>query len=89
MILMLITAIMPAMAAFCHNCGKGLPEAANFCPGCGKEVAGAFQPAQPASSAPVQQPVPVVQPQPAPPLTRPEPLVIFENSSLADYDFIN
>lgn len=90
MILMLIAAVMPALAAFCHNCGKELPAAANFCPGCGKEVAGAFQPAQPAPSAPVQsQPVQVVQPQPAPPLAKPEPVVVTENSSLADYEFIN
>ncbi len=89
MILMLIAAVMPALAAFCHNCGKGLPEAANFCPGCGKEVSGAFQSAQPAPSAPVRtQPV-QVQPQSTPPLAKPEPVFVPENSSLADYDFIN
>ncbi len=29
-----------AGAAFCHQCGRQLPEAARFCPGCGTKVAG-------------------------------------------------
>lgn len=42
LVLLIVTAVSPAMAAFCHKCGKNLPTDANFCPSCGVSVAGAF-----------------------------------------------
>lgn len=89
LMIMLLASVMPVLAAFCHNCGKELPAAANFCPACGKASAGAFQPAQPAQ--PVQ--VETAKPQAVEPVYVPEPVQMqspaLENSSLANYDYIN
>lgn len=80
-LLLLLISVMPVFAIFCQNCGKQLPEAANFCPACGKASAGAFQTAQPVTPVPVAPVVPVTPVTPA--------SVTDDNSSLADYDFIN
>ncbi len=82
-LILLLISVMPAFAVFCQNCGKQLPEAANFCPVCGKASSGAFQTAQPAE--PVPAPVTPVAPVPV----SPPASVTDDNSSLADYDFIN
>lgn len=92
-LMMMLFAVSPLLAAFCHNCGKELPSAANFCPACGKPSAGALEPApvaQQPQSAPQQPPViqPVVTPQPIE--NRPVYVVpAADEASLADYDSIN
>ena len=58
--LLLLSIAAPVFAAFCHHCGKQMPDAANFCPACGTAAAGSFEsapPAQPSSAPVVQQPV--------------------------------
>jgi|GEM_PF-912352 len=100
--LLLFCVAAPSFAAFCHHCGKQMPDAANFCPACGTAAAGSFEsapPAQPSSAPVVQQPVvtsnapvmisaPVVV-QPATPVTISQPTAYPVEISLADYDAVN
>lgn len=83
---MVLCAMLPVIAAFCHNCGKELPGEANFCPACGKAVTGAFQTAQPAagSTVPAVQSLPSVNP-----VTVQSSQMIVEAAAIADYDHIN
>lgn len=91
------TAGAPLLAAFCHHCGKQMPDVANFCPACGTAAAGSFESAPPAPLAqtvtviPGTQVVlsaPVVVSQPttiAVPVTIAAPVEV----SLSDYDAAN
>lgn len=90
-LLLIFTLIVsPAFAAYCHHCGKTLPEQANFCPACGKPAAAAFETAPGAQAGEVSQ---KHQNQP----TIVESSASFSQdfsqnstpSSLAEYDFIN
>ena len=84
---MLLVTVLPAFAAFCHNCGKQMPEAANFCPACGKASADSFQPAQPlpVDNTPKATAVTPVVSAPVVPVTS----LSADDASLADYDYIN
>ncbi len=87
MAIMVLLAVSPLWAAFCHNCGKELPQAANFCPGCGKASAGAFETARPEPVAPQPAAIPIqVNVTAYPPQNTP---VIINDISLADYESVN
>lgn len=60
LLLLCFAAGAPVLAAFCHHCGKQMPETANFCPACGTAAAGSFESAPPAQPAPAQ-PAPPTQ----------------------------
>lgn len=97
--LLLFCVAAPAFAAFCHHCGKPLPEAANFCPACGTPVAGSFESASPTVSpasasvkitaaTPVMISAPVVV-QPTAPVTVSQHKTTPIEVSLNDYDAVN
>ena len=95
--LLLFCVAAPSFAAFCHHCGKQMPEAANFCPACGTAAAGSFESAPPAPApakspaaptAPVMISAPVVI-QPATPVAISQPTAYPVEISLADYDAVN
>ncbi|PKL39270.1 MAG: hypothetical protein CVV41_21705 [Candidatus Riflebacteria bacterium HGW-Riflebacteria-1] len=100
--LLLFCVAAPLLAAFCHHCGKQMPDAANFCPACGTASAGSFDsappmgtpPASPPSSAQPKQSAPVIISgpvviQPTTPVTINQPVMSPIEISLADYDAVN
>lgn len=93
MIAAFILFLSPVWGAFCHHCGKPLPDLANFCPACGTASAIAFTPA-PAPTATstidhkmqdqlvVAPAAKTISPAPATPANT-------HDNSLSTYDFIN
>ncbi|NLF98431.1 MAG: zinc ribbon domain-containing protein [Candidatus Riflebacteria bacterium] len=100
--LLLFCIAAPSFAAFCHHCGKQLPDAANFCPACGTAAAGSFESAPPApapakpsapppattANTPVMISAPVIV-QPVTPVTISQPTAYPVEISLVDYDAVN
>lgn len=80
LMLLLVVAVSPVLAAFCHKCGKNLPTDANFCPSCGVSVSGAFV-AAPDSTSTASTNTQIV--------TTGTTNRILDDSSLADYSYIN